>query len=76
MLPEGHADDILPPEHEDHLTEEEAEQLYDQFQMEDDKNYEFDLIADHKLTGSGLMLTVRYVGDTDEEMLQVPFQNT
>ena len=73
MFPEGYADDVLPPEHEDHLTTEEAEGLHDQFQLEDDDNYEFEHIIDHKLTASGLMLTVKCAGDTEEETLQVPF---
>jgi len=73
MFPEGYVDDVLPPEHEDHLTEEEAEELYDQFQLEGDNNYEFEHIVDHKLTASGLMLTVKYTGDTKGETLQVPF---
>jgi len=38
MFPEGCVDNVLPPEHEDHLTEEEAEELYDKFQLEDDDN--------------------------------------
>jgi len=73
MFPEGYADDVLPPEHEDHLTAEEAEELHNQFQLEDDDNYEFERIIDHKLTASGLMLTVKHAGDTEEETLQVPF---
>jgi len=47
MFPEGCDDDVLPPEHEDHLTEEEAEELYDQFQLEDDDNCKFERIGDH-----------------------------
>ena len=73
MFPEGHADDVLPPEHEDHLTAEEAEEPHDQFQLEDDDNCEFERIVDHKLTASGLMLTVKHAGDTEEETSQVPF---
>ena len=73
MFPEGCVDDILPPEHEDHLTAEEAEELHNQFQLKDDDNYKFERIVDHKLTASGLMLTVKYAGDTEEGTLQVPF---
>ena len=73
MFPEGYADDVLPPEHKDHLTAEEAEELHDQFQIEDDNNYKFERIIDHKLTASGLILTVKYAGDTEEKTLQVPF---
>jgi len=47
--------------------------LYDRFQLKDDNNHEFKHIVDHKLTASGLMLTVKYTGDTEEERLQVPF---
>ena len=73
MFPDGYVDDVLPPEHEDHLTAEEAEELHNQFQLEDDDNYEFERIIDHKLTAPGLMLTVKHTGDTEEETLQVPF---
>jgi len=67
-------DDVLPPEEEVHLTEEEAEQLYDQFQHEDNEDYEFDKIVDHKLTTSGLTLTVKYIGETQDDVLEVPFK--
>ena len=69
----GYVDDVLPPEHEDHLTAEEAEELHDQFQLEDDDDYEFERIINHKLTASGLMPMVKYTGDTEKETLQVPF---
>ena len=69
----GYVDDVLPPEHEDHLTAEEAEELHNQFQLKDDDNYKFERIVNHKLTASGLMLTVKYAGDTEEGTLQVPF---
>jgi len=68
MFPEGYVDDILPPEHKDNLTEEEAEELYDQFQLKDDDKYKFERIVNHKLTASGLMLTVKYTGDTEEPL--------
>jgi len=73
MFPEGYADDVLPPEHEDHLIAEEAEELHDEFQLEDGDNYEFERIIDHKLTASGSMLTVKYTGDTKEETLKGSF---
>ena len=47
-------DDVLPLEEEIHMNDEEAQQLYDQFQHEDSKDNEFDSILDHKLTTPGL----------------------
>jgi hypothetical protein len=75
LLPTGTLpDDILPPEEQSHLTPEEAEALYDQFQMEDDEDSTFEQIVGHSVTSSGPTLKVKYCGMSEEEFLDVPFR--
>jgi hypothetical protein len=68
---------LLPPEVQgfnDIDNDNEIEQLYDEFQMEDDDDYEIDKIIDHVFKGSILILKVRYQGETmGEHILEVPF---
>jgi hypothetical protein len=67
----------LPPEVQgvDHIdNDDEIEQLYDQFQMEDDDDYEIDKIVDHVFKDGILILKVRYQGATmGEHVIEVPF---
>jgi hypothetical protein len=56
-LPPGEADNEPP------LTPEEMEKLYDQFEMEDDVNYNFDRILDYAFKDGVLLLKARYLDD-------------
>jgi hypothetical protein len=67
-LPPGEADNEPP------LTPEEMEELYDQFEMEDDVNYNFDRILDYEIKDGVLLLKARYLDDDiGEHTLTVPF---
>jgi ribosomal protein L37E len=67
----------LPPEVQgvNHIdNDNEIEQLYDPFQMEDDDDHEIDKIVDHVFKDGILILKVRYQGETKgEHVLEVPF---
>ena len=67
-LPPGEADnDIL-------LTPEEMEKLYDQFEMEDDADYNFERILDHEFRDGVLWLKARFSDDgIGEHDITVPF---
>jgi hypothetical protein len=53
---------------------DEAEQLHDQFQMEDDDEYELDKTVDHVFKDGLLILKVRYQGaNMGKYILEVPF---
>jgi hypothetical protein len=48
---------LLPPEVQgDNDNNEDAEQLYDQFQMEDDEEYQLDIIVDYAFKDGVLVL--------------------
>jgi hypothetical protein len=57
------------------LSDEDLSDIYNQFQVEDDSDYEFEKIVDHKWKDGILILTARFQGATDEEnIMEVPFQ--
>jgi hypothetical protein len=62
-LPPGEADNDAP------LTPEEMEQLYDQFEMEDDANYKFDRILDYEFKDGVLILKAQYMTMILENMI-------
>jgi hypothetical protein len=67
-LPPGEADNEPP------LTPEEMKKLYDQFEMEDDVNSNFDRILDHEFKDGVLLLKAQYLDDDiGEHTLTVPF---
>jgi hypothetical protein len=67
-LPPGEADNEPP------LTPEEMEKLYDQFEMEDDVNSNFDQILDYEFKDGVLLLKAWYLDDDiGEHTLTVPF---
>jgi hypothetical protein len=48
--------------------------IYNQFQVEDDADHEFEKIVDHKWKDGVLILTARFQGATDEgNIMEVPF---
>jgi hypothetical protein len=66
---------LLPPEVQgNNDANEDTEQLYGQFQMEDDEEYKIDKIVDHVFKDRVLILTVKYQGESmGEHILEVPF---
>jgi hypothetical protein len=66
--------DLLPPKVQGDNDNEDTEQLYNQFQMEDDEEYELDKIVDHVFKDGVLILKIKYQGESmGEHILDVPF---
>jgi hypothetical protein len=56
------------------VSAEDLSDIYNQFQVEDDSDYEFEKIVDHKWKDGVLILTARFQGATDEgHVMEVPF---
>jgi hypothetical protein len=67
-LPPGEADNEPP------LTPEELEKLCDQLEMQDDANYNFELILDYEFMNGVLLLKAWYLDDDMcKHTLTVPF---
>ena len=52
---------------------EELKQLYDQFEMEEEPDCEFERIVDHVLRDGKLLLKVQYDNDATTHIVEVPF---
>ena len=56
------------------ISDEDLSDIYNQFQVEDDSDYEFEKIVDHKWKDGILILTARFQGTTDDgHIMEVPF---
>ncbi|MGH7955315.1 MAG: reverse transcriptase domain-containing protein, partial [Gloeomargaritales cyanobacterium] len=60
----------LPTEVSNHS---ELDAMYDQCEMENDEQYEFDRIVDHKFDDGILKLRVQYKGEDNEHYSDIPF---
>ena len=56
------------------ISDEDLSDIYNQFQVEDDSDYEFEKIVDHKWKDGILIFTARFQGATDDgHIMEVPF---
>ena len=78
--PQGANDDdeaLYPGENpiRENISDEDLSDIYNQFQVEDDSDYEFEKIVDHKWSDGILIFTARFQGATDDgHIMEVPFQ--
>ena len=64
---------IHPEEHFEPISDEYAEQFFDQFEVEKDGNYIFDRIVDHFFEKCVLNLRVKYIVNDQSHIMTVPF---
>ena len=69
-------DETIPPEDQGdkELDGDGDGEIYDQFEVEDDEHYDFEIIIDHYFNEGVLILKVKYSGEGDDsKVFDVPF---